>query len=61
MFERFDICWEAGPDTIVGLVEEVAEVEVEEACLVTQPPGGGGGGITSAMVELEKYFLQPRR
>ena len=61
MFERFDICWEAGPDTIVGLVEEAAEVEVEEACLVTQPPGGGGGGITSAMVELEKYFLQPRR
>ena len=59
MFERFDICWEAGPDTIVGLVEEAAEVEVEEACLVQ--PTAGSGGITSAMVELEKYFLQPRR
>ena len=59
MFERFDICWEAGPDTIVGLVEEAGEVEVEEACLVQ--PTAGSGGVTSAMVELEKYFLQPRR
>ena len=59
MFERFDICWEAGADTIVGLVEEAAEVEVEEACLVQ--PTAGSGGVTSAMVELEKYFLQPRR
>ena len=57
MFERFDICWEAGPDTIVGLVEEAAEVEVEEACLAPKPTSG----LTSAMVELEKYFLQPRR
>ena len=60
MFERFDICWEAGPDTIVGLVEEAAEVEVEEACLAPQPMSGAGG-LTSAMLELEKYFLQPRR
>ena len=59
MFERFDICWEAGPGTIVGLVEEAAEVEVEEACRVQ--PNVGSGGVTSAMVELEKYFLQPRR
>ena len=58
-FERFDICWEAGPDTILGLVEQLPEVEVEQAASLADQQVTGG--LTSAMVELEKYFLQPRR
>ena len=58
-FERFDICWEAGPDTILGLVEQLPEVEVEQAASLAGQQVTGG--LTSAMVELEKYFLQPRR
>ena len=58
-FERFDICWEAGPDTILGLVEQLPEVEVEQAASLAGQQATGG--LASAMVELEKYFLQPRR